>query len=206
MEQDRLQHVRNKSNEATEYLKHGDYRGALNSFTAAMELLPEDKYAAKAQLSSNIGHVLVQLQQYEAAALSFGKAHEFFFRIDDRLASAEQLGNIGSVYRDMENWEDSLANYFKALAIFEELGYKIGTADQCSNIGYICSRQGAVEDALQYFGKAIDIFIELGETIKIGLCKQNIQALETLTKKRKQKKSCCRKIVDFDFLDCDDTN
>ncbi|MDD2336729.1 MAG: tetratricopeptide repeat protein [Geobacteraceae bacterium] len=181
---DSYESARIKSCEAAECLENGDYEGALASFAAAVELLPEDGHLAKARLCSNIGHILVRLQQYEEAANSFGKALALFLQSGDRVRSAEQIGNIGSVYRDTENWAASLDNYRKALTIFEEVEYKAGIADQSSNIGYVCSRQGAIKDAVQYFGKAKDLYLELGEDRKVGLCEQNLQQLEALTKNR----------------------
>lgn len=182
MEQECYESARRKSLEAFECLENGDYERALASFVAAVELLPEDGQLAKARLCSNIGHVLVRLQQYEEAATSFGKALEIFLQSGDRLRSAEQLGNIGSVYRDTENWAASLDNYRKALTIFEELEYKAGIADQSSNIGYVFSRQGAINYAVQYFGKAKELYVALGEDGKVRLCEQNLQAFESLQK------------------------
>jgi tetratricopeptide (TPR) repeat protein len=170
--------------EAAEHLEKGDYESALSSFVAAVELLPEEGQLARARLCSNIGHVLVRLERYEEANLSFGKALEIFVQSGEKISSAEQLGNSGSIYRDKENWSASLDKYRKALTIFEELGHKAGIADQCSNIGYVCSRQGESEGAVRYFGKAKDLYFELGEDRKVELCEQNIKALEVLTKDR----------------------
>lgn len=183
MERDCYENARKKSLEAFECLESGDYERALASFGAIVELLPEDGHLAKAQLFSNIGHVLVRLQRYEEAATSFGKALEIFLQRGDRLRSGEQLGNIGSVYRDMENWAASLENYHKALTVFEELEYKTGIADQSSNIGYVFSRQGSINYAVQYFGKAKELYVALGEDGKVRLCEQNMQMLESHEKR-----------------------
>jgi tetratricopeptide (TPR) repeat protein len=184
MGQDRYESARIKSLEADKCLQKGDYESALDSFVVALELLPEDGQLARARLCSNIGHVLVRLQQYEEAVASFGEALENFVQSGDQVCSAEQFGNIGSVYRDMETWSASLDKYRKALTIFAEVGHKAGIADQCSNIGYVCSRQGESEDAVRYFGKAKDLYFELGEVRKVELCEQNLHALEVLTKSR----------------------
>ncbi len=80
MGQDCYKSARRKSLEAFACLENGDYEGALVGFVAAVDLLPEDGHLAKAQICSNIGHVLVRLQKYEEAATSFGKTLEIFLR------------------------------------------------------------------------------------------------------------------------------
>jgi tetratricopeptide (TPR) repeat protein len=183
MGQDRYESARIKSFEAAECLERGDYESALSSFVAAVELLPEDGQLARARLCSNIGHVLVRLQRYEEAIISFGNALTIFGQSGDQFSSAEQFGNIGSVHRDTENWTASLDMYHKALTIFEEVGHMAGIADQSSNIGYVHSRQGEVEMALRCFKKAKDLYLELAEDRKVDLCEKNLHALEVFDKK-----------------------
>ena len=163
---------------ANECLKKGDFGGALENFSKALKLLPEDNLEAKARLQSNMGHAQVALQRHEDALTSFRNAEQIFTRLGDNIARGEQLGNIGSVYRDIEKWDTALEVYFKALEIFREADHRMGVADQYSNIGYAYSRQRKFVDAFQFFGKAKALYDELGEEGKSKLCDQNIKALK----------------------------
>ena len=165
-------------------LKKGDFRGALENFSRALELLPADELEAKARLHSNIGHVQVNLQRYDDALSSFRNAGKIFRQLGDKIGQGEQFGNIGSVHRDMEKWAASLDSYFRALEVFQEVGHRAGIADQYSNLGYAHSRQGTLRNALQFFEKARAIYAELGEEKKSQLCDQNLRALKSYLKER----------------------
>ena len=78
-------------------LKKGDFRGALENFSRALELLPADELEAKARLHSNIGHVQVNLQRYDDALSSFRNAGKIFRQLGDKIGQGEQFGNIGSI-------------------------------------------------------------------------------------------------------------
>ena len=167
---------------AGECLKKGDFGGALENFSKALEFLPEDNLEAKARLYSNMGHAQVGLQRHDDALSSFRNAAEIFEQLGDNIGRGEQLGNIGSVYRDIEKWGASLDSYFKALEVFKEADHRGGVADQYSNIGYAYSRQGELKNAFQSFEKAKTLYDELGEERKSHLCDQNIQALKPYVK------------------------
>jgi tetratricopeptide (TPR) repeat protein len=167
---------------AGECLKKGDFGGALENFSKALEFLPGDELEAKARLHSNMGHAQVRLQRHDDALSSFRNAAEIFERLGDNIGRGEQLGNIGSVYRDIEKWDASLDIYFKALETFKEVDHMGGVADQYSNIGYAYSRKGELKNAFQFFGKAKALYDELGEERKSQLCDQNIQALKPYVK------------------------
>jgi tetratricopeptide (TPR) repeat protein len=163
---------------AGKHLEKGDYDGALDRFSKALEFLPADALEARARLHSNMGHAQVSLQRYEDALSSFTNAAEILKQLGDPIGFGEQLGNIGSVYRDIEKWGPSLDSYFKALATFKEVDHKKGAADQYSNIGYAYSRQGALKSAFQFFEQAKALYDELGEETKSQLCDQNMHALK----------------------------
>jgi len=163
---------------AGECLKKGDLSGALQNFSKALELIPEDKMEAKARVYSNMGHTQAGLQRYEDALASFKNAAGIFKQLGDNIGRGEQLGNIGSVYRDIEMWNASLDSYFKALETFKEVDHMIGIADQYSNIGYSYFKQGDLKNAFQFFEKAKALFDELAEEKKSKLCAQNIEALK----------------------------
>lgn len=163
---------------ANECMEKGDFGGALENFSKALNLLSEDNLEARARLQSNIGHAQVGLNRHEDALISFRNAEEIFTRLGDNIARGEQLGNIGTVYRDIEKWDTALGVYFRALEIFQEADHKVGVADQYSNIGYAYSRQRKFLDAFQFFGKAKALYDELGEEGKSKLCDQNIKALK----------------------------
>jgi tetratricopeptide (TPR) repeat protein len=169
---------------AGECLKKRDFRGALENFSRALELLPADELVAKARLHSNMGHVQVNLQRYDDALSSFRNAGKIFRELGDKIGQGEQFGNIGSVHRDMEKWAASLDSYFRALEVFQEVGHRAGIADQYSNLGYAHSRQGTLRNALQFFEKARAIYAELGEEKKSQLCDQNLRALKSYVKER----------------------
>jgi tetratricopeptide (TPR) repeat protein len=162
----------------SECMKKGDLGGALENFSKALKLVPEENLEAKARLHSNMGHAQVGLQRYDDALHSFRNAAEIFDQLGDNIGRGEQFGNIGSVYRDNEKWEAALDVYFQALEIFKEVNHIKGVADQYSNIGYAYSRQSEPKKAFQFFGKAKKLYDELGEEAKSQLCDQNIQALK----------------------------
>ena len=161
-----------------EYLEKGDFDGALENFSKALELLPEDQVESKARLHNNKGHIQVQLKRYGDALSSFGKAAEIYDTLGDQIGLGDQLGNMGSVYRDREEWDAALDSYSKSLAVFEEADHKRGVADQCSNIAYVHTRQARLESAFQFFQKARALYDEGGEKMKSQLCDQNMKALK----------------------------
>ena len=166
-----------------ECLEKGDFDGALENFSKALELLPEDQVDSKARLHNNKGHIQVQLKRYHDALSSFGKAAEIYNTLGDQIGLGDQLGNIGSVYRDREEWDAALEHYSKSLAVFKEAGHKRGVADQYSNIAYAHSRQARFESAFQFFQKAKALYDEVGEKMKSQLCDQNMQALNPYIEK-----------------------
>jgi len=166
-----------------ECLEKGDFDGALENFSKALELLPEDQVESKARLYNNTGHIQVQLKRYDDALSSFRRAAELYDKLGDRIGLGEQFGNIGSVYREMEEWSAALESYSKGLAVFEEVDHKRGVADQYSNIAYVHSRQGRLESAFQFFQKAMALYDEVGEERKSQLCDQNIQVLKPYVEK-----------------------
>lgn len=161
-----------------EYLEKGDLEGALDNFSKALELLPEDQLESKARLHNNNGHILVRLKRYDHALSSFRKAAELYDKLDHQISLGEQLGNIGSVYRDMEEWAAALQNYSQSLAVFKKVDHKRGVADQCSNIGYAHFRQGELESAVYFFQKAKSLYDDVGEETKARLCDRNIQSIK----------------------------
>ena len=161
-----------------ECLEKGDFDGALENFSKALELLPDDQVESKARLHNNKGHIQVQLKRYDDALSSFGKAAEIYDTLGDQIGLGEQLGNMGSVYRDREQWDAALENYSKSLAVFKEVDHKKGVADQYSNIAYAHSRQARFDSAFQLFQKAKALYDEVGEKTKSQLCDQNMQALK----------------------------
>ena len=165
-----------------ECLEKGDFDGALENFSKALELLPDDQVESKARLHNNKGHIQVQLKRYDDALSSFGKAAELYDTLGDQIGLGEQLGNMGSVYRDREQWDAALDSYSKSLAVFEEADHKRGVADQCSNIAYVHTRQARLESAFQFFQKAKALYDEVGEERKSQLCDQNIQTLKPYMK------------------------
>jgi len=178
MGQSSYESARQMNRAGGECLAQGDFAGALENFSKALALLPEDEIEAKARLHNNQGHIYVRLKSYEDALSSFRKAAEIYDKLGEKILSGEQLGNIGSVYRDKEEWGAALENYSQALAIFQEVTHKRGIADQSSNIAYAHFRQGGLESALQFFQKAKALYDEIGEEKKSQLCDQNIQALK----------------------------
>lgn len=162
-----------------ECLQRGDLEGALENFSRALELLPEDQIESKAKLHNNRGHIYVRLKRYEDAVSAFIKALGTYESLSDSISIGEQLGNIGSVYRDMEKWDAALENYSKSLAIFEAVNHKRGIADQYSNLGYVHFRQGGIESAFQCFQRAKALYDEIGDGRKSQLCEQNLQALSS---------------------------
>jgi tetratricopeptide (TPR) repeat protein len=166
-----------------ECLEKGDFDGALENFSKALELLPEDQVESKARLHNNKGHIQVQLKRYDDALSSFGKAAEIYDTLADQIGLGEQFGNIGSVHRDREEWDAALDSYSKSLAVFKEADHKRGVADQYSNIAYAHSRQARLESAFQFFQKAKALYDEVGEKMKSQLCDQNMQALKPYVEK-----------------------
>lgn len=178
MENSNYENAKQMNLAANECLKKGDFGGALENFSKALEFVPEDNLEAKARLHSNMGHAQVGLRHYDDALSSFRNAAEIFKQLGNKVGQGEQLGNIGSVFRDIEKWDASLDVYFKALEIFKEVNHREGVADQYSNIGYAHSRKGEFEKAFQFFGMAKALYVELGEERKSQLCGQNMQALK----------------------------
>jgi tetratricopeptide (TPR) repeat protein len=182
MEKSDYENAKQMNLAAGECLKKGDFGGALENFSKALEFLSEGELEAKARLYSNMGHAQVGLRRYVDALSSFRNAAGIFEQLGDKIGRAEQLGNIGSVYRDIEKWGASLDSYFKALEIFKGADHRVGVADQYSNIGYAHFRQAELKKAFQFFEKAKALYDELGEERKSQLCDQNIEALKPYVK------------------------
>jgi tetratricopeptide (TPR) repeat protein len=160
-----------------ECFEKGDFDGALENFSKALELLPEDQAQSKARLHNNRGHIQVKLKRYDDALSSFGEAAEVYDKLGDRIGLGEQIANIGSVFRDREEWDAALENYSKSLSIFNEVGHTRGVADQYSNIAYAHVQQARFKSAFELFRKAKALYDEVGEQMKSQLCDQNMQAL-----------------------------
>jgi tetratricopeptide (TPR) repeat protein len=178
MEQNVYERARQLNRAGGECLAKGDLAGAIENFSKALKLLPEDQLESKARMHNNLGHVQVRLKRYDDALSSFKQAVEAYDNLGHQTLLGEQLGNLGSVYRDTEQWEAALESYSKSLAIFQKQDHKKGVADQCSNIGYAHFRQGRVESAFQFFQQAKALYDELGESKQSQLCDQNLQAIK----------------------------
>jgi tetratricopeptide (TPR) repeat protein len=178
MSQDAYESAKQMNRVAGECLEKGDYEGALENFSKALEFMPKDQLESRARLCNNMGHVFVMVQRYEGALSSFRNAMELYEKLGNKVEFGSQLGNIGSVHRDTKEWDTALESYFKALEVFEGIDHRGGIADQCSNIGYAYSMQGDPQKAFKFFVKAKGLYDQAGDERKSQLCDQNIKVLQ----------------------------
>lgn len=159
----------------------GDYNGALQRYTEALNLLTEPEYSdeheIKAKLLNNMGHAQVKIDDFDNALVSFNKSAVLYHRLGNLLGVGEQFGNIGSVYRDKGMWDDARVSYDKALSAFTLRDYMPGLADQYSNIGYICAQKKDFDSALEWFHKAKTLYVELNLVERARLVEKNISEL-----------------------------
>ena len=153
---------------------------AINAYTAAYELIKENHSLAghQAIMLNNMGHLHVELKQFDQALTCFNETANLFETLGDMSGKALQLQNIGSVYRDSCHSEKALQAYFDSIALFEKIGDKMSTADQCTNIAYIYSVDKETGSALTWYKKALELYEDLNDESKAALAKQNIDQLK----------------------------
>jgi tetratricopeptide (TPR) repeat protein len=177
----KIDSVINLNLKARDLSDQGDYNGALQSYTEALNLLTEPEYSneheIKAKILNNIGHAQVKIGDFDNALVSFNKSAILYHRLGDLLGVGEQFGNVGSVYRDKGMWDDARVSYDKALSAFTLKDYMPGLADQYSNIGYVCAQEKDFDSALDWFYKAKALYEELKLVERARLVEKNISEL-----------------------------
>jgi tetratricopeptide (TPR) repeat protein len=182
----KIDSIVNLNCKARDLSDQGDYNGALQSYTEALNLLTEPEYSneqeIRAKLLNNMGHTQVKIGDFDNALLSFNKSAVLYHRLGNLLGVGEQFGNIGSVYRDKGMWDDARLSYDKALSAFSLKDYIPGLADQYSNIGYICAQKKEFDSALEWFHKAKALYVEINILERARLVQKNISELSGFRK------------------------
>ena len=157
-----------------------DLEGALEEFSRALELLPEESLLeVRARLLNNVGLVQARIGKLDDAIATFHNTASIYEELDDPISEAWQMANVGSACRDKEDHEEALKSYNVALDIFTQHAQPMGIADQACNIGYIHAMKHDPHSALEWFEKALTIYQEKGEERKAELTEKNIERLRS---------------------------
>lgn len=186
------------------YRREGKYDKAIEAYTAAIDLSPED-----ADNYYNRGNVYVDLKEYNKAVEDFTKAIEINPKDDkvynDRGYCYDELGeypkavedytkaieynpqlaiaysNRGRTYFNMEDYQKALNDFIKAIEL------KPDFANAYNNRGYTYSSMGEYQKAIDDLTKAIEIKPQFPNPYKhMGTlkyeCQEYEEALEYLNK------------------------
>jgi tetratricopeptide (TPR) repeat protein len=112
------------------YYDQGKYSMAFEKFQAGLKVTNEEEVYdhINNSLYNGVGHVLIELKDYEESIKYYQRSLEINRKLDDRPGIAHSINNIGNVYYYWGKYEEAFGYYEQALAKFNETGYKMGAA------------------------------------------------------------------------------
>jgi tetratricopeptide (TPR) repeat protein len=85
------------------------------------QLIPEVKKETQAVLSHNLGILLQNRGDYQAAIHQYEKSLKIKEELGNRAGVASSLHQIGRIHHEREEYQEALEMYIKSLTIFAEL-------------------------------------------------------------------------------------
>jgi DNA-binding SARP family transcriptional activator/predicted ATPase/TolA-binding protein len=110
----------------------------------------------------NLGAVLIDLGEYDAAEKALKAARERRRAINDRWGLATSNNNLGVLAGLSGDYGEAEKRYQAAVAAYRQLGYMFGVARCLSNLGSMLISQGQLEAAQEYLAEALAIWQTLG--------------------------------------------
>ncbi|MBI3257931.1 MAG: tetratricopeptide repeat protein [Ignavibacteriae bacterium] len=116
-----------------------------------------------AKLNTNIGLLLADMGDNEAALESLKKALSYAKELSNKRQIVSILSSIANVYYLIEDLENAIEFNNNALAIAIELNAKDYQAAIMGNIGVLYMKQDKYESANEYYNKSLSINLEIGK-------------------------------------------
>ena len=115
---------------------------------------------------TELGMMQERTGNYQAAALSLGRALQLFGDLGDRHCQAVVLRHLGMVRRRTGDHKAAAASLTQALRMYRDLGDRHGQAAASINLGELLSQSsGRDDDALGYFAQALSIADDIGAPV-----------------------------------------
>ncbi|TLX70850.1 sensor histidine kinase [Labilibacter sediminis] len=140
------------------YKNLGDYAIALENYSKALDLIPEDtqEYVIeKTTLWGNIGEIWFFLEDYDKALEYYMLLHNELTLREDKQSIAAVLNNMAGVYFFKDDLEHAQKLYSEALALQVEQDDHYGASISYLYLARILFKQNKVAKAVNYHHKSI---------------------------------------------------
>ncbi|WP_290847195.1 tetratricopeptide repeat protein [Flavobacterium sp.] len=162
----------------------GDYKKALQNFTAAQNLFEGERSsnagdaqvkAGLAKAYGSIGIVLSEQSNYARALQFHLKAVPLYETLDEPMRLARVYNNVGIVYQSLHNDFKALEFFLKAQKLQEKIG-DVTVGITTTNIGNIYLSQKNYAKALEHYQRAAKMFSEFPNPRGLGELLNNLGA------------------------------
>lgn len=166
----------------------GDYAIALENYSKALDLIPDDSNGfevEKTTLWGNIGEIWFFLEEYDKALEYYLLLHKELTKRKDKHSIAAVLNNMAGVYFFKNNLNEAHKLYNQALSLQIEQNDHYGASISYLYLARILFKQNNVHKAINYHAKSI----ALAEVINAkAILRENYMELSHLYKKQKNYK------------------
>ncbi|MEA3440795.1 MAG: adenylate/guanylate cyclase domain-containing protein [Chloroflexota bacterium] len=156
---------------AAEYLRRSGeeaykvnaYRDAVETFGRALELLPEDCQAARAQVLVAAGRALVRLGDFDLASERFEAGLALSRSLEEREMEAGALLGLGEVSWSQGSYEDAQSYLGEGYKIAHENSNRAGQALAAQHLARVTYLLGNNEQAFEWGEKSRALYEQLGD-------------------------------------------
>lgn len=140
------------------------YRWGLGRLAESLsqQLIPGVKKETQSGLIHNLGILLQNRGDYQAALHQYEKSLKIAEELGNRTNMARSLHEIGNIHNMQGDYQAALDQYEKSLKIFEEFGDSAGVASSLNNIGAIHHDRGDYPAALEQYERSLKIEEKIG--------------------------------------------
>jgi tetratricopeptide (TPR) repeat protein len=141
-------------------INKGQWAEAKTLVDRALEALPPDAWAERAQSYRNLGIIAHGTGQVEAGLAYFQESLRLWKLEASPRFIAFGLVNVGTILRPLERYTEAESHYLEAIAIFEEIGDTHHRAIAQSNLGNVYLKSKQWEAAIEQYHYAEQIFAQ----------------------------------------------
>lgn len=142
----------------------GNYQGALNHFSDALEIKSNlHDLMGYGDMLGNIAGVYLALGKYDQSIAHSFKVLTIQEELNGTLGIGTSYNNIGVIYYNQGELDKALEYYKKGLETREQVGDREGIGSSYLNIASVHKDQGRFEQAKDYYFSGLEIKRELGD-------------------------------------------
>jgi PAS domain S-box-containing protein len=143
------------------YAFNGENDKAWNAFTKALTNDRQQKLEKSETLTlQNIGHFLLQLNDYSHATDYFIQSLAKSKELKDTLLLASQYKTLGETFIKINNSEKALEYYLQSRGFYENLNHQLAIAEINHKIGDIYLAEESFDKSIAYFTRSYNILKE----------------------------------------------